>query len=123
MGFGPYDCALKIRESIGTPSPQVGIHFPIVSRACGVTLGLLLGPQPCKPLCLSHEPKARVATLGTKRKLRRCWLVLLALRGTTLIGPNIFAIENSSNFNFDQNISKPSYGPSFPTIPPHVNQR
>ncbi len=27
-----------------------------------MTLGLPLGPQPCKPFCLGHEPKVRVAT-------------------------------------------------------------
>jgi hypothetical protein len=27
-----------------------------------VTPGLSLGPHPCKPFCLGHEPKARVAT-------------------------------------------------------------
>jgi hypothetical protein len=62
----------EFRESTGTPSPKVGValgvwgfipsHFPTLLRTCGVTPKLPLGPQPCKPLCFSREPKARVAT-------------------------------------------------------------
>jgi hypothetical protein len=72
LSFDPYNCLLKIQESIGTPSPKEGVHlgvwrfipshFPTLPRTCGVTLGLALGPQPYKLLCLAREPKVRVTT-------------------------------------------------------------
>jgi hypothetical protein len=72
FSIDPCNRPLKIRESTGIPSPKVEIalgvwgfipsHFPTLPRACGVTPRLPLGSQPCKPLCLSREPKARVAT-------------------------------------------------------------
>jgi hypothetical protein len=70
LSFDPYNRLLKIRESIGTPSPKVGVtlgvwrfipsHFPTLLGTCDVTLGLSLNPQPCKPLCLDCEPKVKV---------------------------------------------------------------
>ncbi len=52
LGFDPCDRFLKIRESIGTPTPKVKVplgvwgfillHFPSL-------LGFPFGPQPCKP--------------------------------------------------------------------------
>jgi hypothetical protein len=27
MGFDPYNCSLKIQESIGTPTPKMGAHL------------------------------------------------------------------------------------------------
>jgi hypothetical protein len=29
MGFDPYNCSLKIRESIKTPTPKVGAHLGV----------------------------------------------------------------------------------------------
>ncbi len=29
MGFFPYNCSMKIRESIGTPTPKVGVHLGV----------------------------------------------------------------------------------------------
>jgi len=29
MGFNPYNCSLKIWESIKTPTPKVGVHFGV----------------------------------------------------------------------------------------------
>jgi hypothetical protein len=29
MGFDPYNRSLKIRESIGTPAPQMGAHLRV----------------------------------------------------------------------------------------------
>jgi hypothetical protein len=29
MGFDPYNCALKIQESIGTPTPNMGVHLRV----------------------------------------------------------------------------------------------
>jgi hypothetical protein len=72
LSFDPCNRPLKVWESIGTPSPKVGValgvwgfipsHFPTLSEACGVTPMLPFGPQPCKPLCFGCEPKARVVT-------------------------------------------------------------
>ncbi len=56
MSFGPCNCLLKIWESIGTPTPKVGIWRFIPSHSFAlfgtwnVTLGLTLGPHLCKPL-------------------------------------------------------------------------
>jgi hypothetical protein len=79
LSFDPCNGLLKIRESIGTPSPKVWValrgwrfipsHFLTLPWTCGVTLELPLGSQPYKPLCLGHEPKARVATLKVHPKV------------------------------------------------------
>jgi hypothetical protein len=29
MGFDPYNCFLKIQESIGTPTPKTGAHLGV----------------------------------------------------------------------------------------------
>jgi hypothetical protein len=73
VSFDPCNRPFKIWESTETSSPKMGValgvwgfipsHFPTLPRPCGVTLGLPLGLQPCKPLCLSHKPKTRVTTL------------------------------------------------------------
>jgi hypothetical protein len=80
LNFDPWNCSLKFRDSIRTPS---GLHFPkwellwecegslphtpspffTLPGVCDMTPGLLLGPQPCTPLPWS-VPKARVATLS-----------------------------------------------------------
>jgi hypothetical protein len=93
LNFDPSNCSLKFWESTGTPSPKVGVALgmwvftPSHSLTFSYTPGnmwcdsrLPLGPQPCnafaltpglpsswlttlQPLCLGHEPKARVATI------------------------------------------------------------
>ncbi len=63
MGFDPCNRSLKIRESIGTPTPKVGVHlgvcgfipshFLTFSRAWIWFLGFTLGPHLHKPLSWS----------------------------------------------------------------------
>jgi hypothetical protein len=60
MGFDPCNRSLKIRESIGTPTPKMGTHFGSLSVHSHTLphsrehemwlLGFLLGLRPCKPL-------------------------------------------------------------------------
>jgi hypothetical protein len=89
LRFDPCNCSLKFQESTGTPLPKVGValgvwgftpsHFLTLSHTPGSMARTLamplpwlpgflpLGPQPCNPLSLGREPKARVVT----RKARR----------------------------------------------------
>jgi hypothetical protein len=72
LGFDPCNHSLNIGESIGTPTPNMGVHlgvwgfFPSHSFA-------LLGVWECdswayswltplQALCLGHEPKAKITT-------------------------------------------------------------
>ncbi len=67
MGFDPYNCSLKIQESIGTPTPKMGVHFgvwgfipshsPTLPRAWNVTLGLHSWPAPSQALALVVSPR------------------------------------------------------------------
>jgi hypothetical protein len=75
MSFDPYNHPLKIRESIETPTPKMGVHLGmrgflhilLHSHEHEMWLsGSLLARTFASP-CLGHEPKARVATL---------WLVI-----------------------------------------------
>ncbi len=60
MVFDPYNCSMKIQESIGTPTPKVRAHLgvlrfipshsPTFLRAWDVTPELLLSLHLCKPL-------------------------------------------------------------------------
>jgi hypothetical protein len=72
MVFDPYNCPLKIQESIGTITPKMGIHLG-VSRVHSLTLFCTLESMRCDSWasllahnltspCLGYEPKARVAT-------------------------------------------------------------
>jgi hypothetical protein len=79
MGLNPYNHALKIQESTGTPTPKMGIllgvwgsipsHSLALPGACGMIFGFLLARNLVTP-CLGREPKARVATICV---LRMCW--------------------------------------------------
>jgi hypothetical protein len=73
MIFDPYNCPLKIWESIGTPTPKVGTHL----RVWGFdpSLSYILGNMKCDSWasflacifaspCFSRKPKVRVATCG-----------------------------------------------------------
>ncbi len=72
LSFDPWNRHLKFWESTGTPSPKVGValgvwgftpsHFPTLPGVCDVTPWFSLGPHPCNPFCLGHEPKVRVVT-------------------------------------------------------------
>jgi hypothetical protein len=72
MGFDPCHCSLKIRESFGTLTPQVGValgvwrftlsHFLAFLGTWDVTPGFLSAHN-LASFCCGHEPKARVVTL------------------------------------------------------------
>jgi hypothetical protein len=65
--FDPSNHSLKFQESIGTPSPKVGValgvwrftpsHIPTFLGVCDLTPGLPLGPHPCNPFALVASPK------------------------------------------------------------------
>ncbi len=73
LGFDPYSCFLNVWESIGIPTPNVGIplgvwrfipsHSLALPGTCGLIPCFLFGPQPCKPLPWSRA-QGRVATLS-----------------------------------------------------------
>ncbi len=73
LGFDPCNHSLNIWESIGTLTPNMGVHlgvwgfFPSHCFALpgheNATSGFSLGPHPCKPFCLGRKPKAKVTTL------------------------------------------------------------
>jgi hypothetical protein len=76
ISFDPCNCPLKIRESIGTPTPKVGAHL----RMWGSFLHTFLHSWehemwlPCSLLahtftspCFGREPKAKVATICNQR--------------------------------------------------------
>ncbi len=60
MNFDPYNCSMKIQESIGTPTSKVGAHLGMwrfipshslaLPGACNVAHGIILGLHLCKPL-------------------------------------------------------------------------
>jgi hypothetical protein len=67
MGFDPYNCSLKIREFIKTPTPKVGAHLRVcrfipshfftLLRAWNVTCGLHSWPTPSQALALVTSPR------------------------------------------------------------------
>ncbi len=60
LGFDPYNCSLKIQESIKTPNSQSGSSLGSVkvhSLTLSFTPGLPLGPQPYKPFTLVESPR------------------------------------------------------------------
>jgi hypothetical protein len=74
MGFDPCNCSLKIRESIETPTPKVGVHLG-VWRFDSHTFPYFQPPGNMKydsrasflthtfaSPCLGYEPKAKGAT-------------------------------------------------------------
>jgi hypothetical protein len=64
MNFDLCNCPLKIWESIGIPTPKMGVHLGVwgfipshffaLPRTWNVTPGLSLGPHLCKPLSWSR---------------------------------------------------------------------
>ncbi len=71
MGFDPWNRSLKIRESIGTPTPQVGSLKSV--RVHSLTLSYTPGSIRCASRasflsrtfaspCFDRKPKARVVT-------------------------------------------------------------
>jgi hypothetical protein len=71
MGFDSYNRPLKIRDSIGTPIPKMGVHLGVwgfmpshsfaLLGALDVTPRLSFWPATFANPCLSHEPKVKVA--------------------------------------------------------------
>jgi hypothetical protein len=71
MGFDPCHYSMKIRESIGTPTPKVGIHLRVVhsftfpytpkSMKCDSRASFLV--RTFVSFCFGREPKARVVTM------------------------------------------------------------
>jgi len=72
MGFDPYNCTLKVRESIETPTPKMGAHLGVwgfipcfshtlESMKCDSRASLLACTF-ANP-CLRCEPKAKVMTI------------------------------------------------------------
>jgi hypothetical protein len=62
---------LKVRESTGTPIPQMGTHLGVwvfILTLSHISLGL----HPCNPFCLGFEPKARIVTLSPTRRKGQC---------------------------------------------------
>jgi hypothetical protein len=81
MGFDPCNRSLKIQESIRIPTPKVGVHLgvwrfnsptllyfqPPGNMNCDYRASLLA--RAFTTPCLGRKPKARVATLGSIKKL------------------------------------------------------
>jgi len=66
MSFDPWNCPLKIQESIRTPTPLgvcgfIRSHSPTLPRTWNVTSRFHFWPTPCKS-CLGFKPKFKVAT-------------------------------------------------------------
>jgi hypothetical protein len=67
IGFDPYNCSLKILESIGTPTPKVGTHLgvwgfipshsPTLPGAWDVTPGLRSWLAPLQAFALVMSPR------------------------------------------------------------------
>jgi hypothetical protein len=86
LRFDPSNCSLKFRESIGTPSPNLGValgvwrlppsHSPTLPGVSDVTPGLPLGSHPYNPFALVASPK-----LGLRHNVFNtyvewfCWVV------------------------------------------------
>jgi len=70
LGFDPCNHSLNIQESMGTPTPNMGVHLgvwgfiPSHSFALpgheNTTIGLSLGSHPCKPFALVASPRLRL---------------------------------------------------------------
>jgi hypothetical protein len=67
IGFDPYNRSLKVWESIGTPTPKVGVHLgvwgfipshsPTLPGAWDVTFGLPSWPAPLQAFTLVASPR------------------------------------------------------------------
>jgi hypothetical protein len=99
MGFDPWNCALKIQESIGTPTPNMGIHLRVwgfipshslaLSGACDVTFRSFSWPATLQPFAFGHELKVRVAAI----------IILLVLRvGMFKMKPTCHKLGDYLNF-------------------------
>jgi hypothetical protein len=81
MSFNPYNWPLKIRESIGTPTPKVGVHplttfYSSESMKCDSQVSFLAGTLTSP--CFGREPKAKVATTSLQLSCRKCCKMLVS---------------------------------------------
>ncbi len=60
MNFDPWNCSMKIRNSIGTPIPKMGVHFGVCELIPSNSLAFSTCTFSC--LCFSREPKVKVVT-------------------------------------------------------------
>ncbi len=75
MGFDSCNCTLKIRESIGTPTPMLGVHLGMwgfipshslaLPGACNIILGLPSWPTTLQALALIMNPRLGLQQLPT----------------------------------------------------------
>jgi len=78
MSFDPYNCFLKIQESIGILTPNVGahlgvwgfipLHFLTLPRAWNVTLGLYFWLAPLQALALVVGPMLELWYVKSKKE-------------------------------------------------------
>jgi hypothetical protein len=72
MSFDPCNCSLKIRKSIGTPIPKVGVHLGVWG-VHSLTLSYIPESMKCESWasflvytlsspCFGREPKMKVVT-------------------------------------------------------------
>ncbi len=84
MGFDPCNYALKIRESIWTFIPTMGVHLGVWGFISLHSLhslhswehvmwlpGLSLGPQPCNPLALVASPRLGLRHRKSQKKEKK----------------------------------------------------
>ncbi len=63
ISIDPYNCSLKIWESIGSPTPKMGAHLGVWGFVPSHYLtfpGFPFGPHPYKPLPWSPSPRLRL---------------------------------------------------------------
>jgi hypothetical protein len=68
MGFDPYNCSLKIRESTETPTPKMGAHLGVWVSI--LTLPTSLLAHALVSHCLGHEPNVKVASYLIFQKMK-----------------------------------------------------
>ncbi len=76
MGFNPLNHPLKIRKSIGTPTPKMGVHLGMrgsltvfcTPRSMRYDSQASFLARNLTSPCFGREPKARVAAGGTTKR-------------------------------------------------------
>jgi hypothetical protein len=86
MAFGPCNHSLKIRESIKSPIPKVGVHLGVwrfipshslaLPKAWNVILGSLLA-YTFANTCFGRKPKIRVAIMCIIFHIKDSFLIYL----------------------------------------------
>ncbi len=93
MGFDPCNLSLNIWESIGTPTPKVGVplgvwgfipsHFLALPGACGMTPGLPSWPATLQPFALVASPRLGLQH-GCWPKSHKCFTIVEHFKGWAL---------------------------------------